>query len=54
MSKIKDKFAKKVFDEAGHDLIALFYTLELKDNLTATIVNDGNGDKFQLTLKKIC
>ena len=53
MSKEKDALVKKVCAKASIPLIALFYTLKLEEFVTATVVNKENGDKFELTLKKI-
>ena len=53
MSKAKDDLVNKVCAEASIPLIAVFYTLKLEEFVTATIKNKENGDKFELTLKKI-
>ncbi len=53
MSKEKDALVNKACAKASLPLIAVFYTLELEEYVTATVVNKVNGDKFELTLKKL-
>ena len=51
--KETDKIINEACVEVSKPLLALFYALNLKEHITATILNQENGDQFELSLKKL-
>ena len=48
-----DKIINKVMKEASVEPIALFYYLGFSEHITVQILNQENGDRFELSLKKL-
>ncbi len=49
----KEKIINASIEASSEILIKAFYTCQLKDGITGTIVNDPTGDTFSLEFKKV-